>query len=143
MLKKEKKEGEGKKFKIIVDHGELYFECIDSFEEIFEIKKSMVEDVELTNLLDPYLFDNHRDIVNALFEVYYNIGDVYLEKFYNQKDSTKIRDEAVERVEKKYGIGRYQSLPKDKSKGDIVFSKDDTTKEEIAKLELLESKELL
>ena len=72
---------DGKKFKIIVDHGELYLECIDPFEEIFEVNRSLVENVELTNILDPYMFENHRDIINALFEVYYEIGDKYLEKF--------------------------------------------------------------
>ena len=65
---------QGKKFKVIVDHGELYLECVDPFEEIFEIDKKLVEDIELTNILDPYLFSNHRDIINALFEVYYDIG---------------------------------------------------------------------
>lgn len=65
---------QGKRFKVIVDHGELYLECIDTFEEIFEIDKKLVEDIELTNILDPYLFSNHRDIINALFEVYYDIG---------------------------------------------------------------------
>jgi len=64
----------GKRFKVIVDHGELYLECVDTFEEIFEIDKKLVQDVELTNILDPYLFSNHRDIINALFEVYYDLG---------------------------------------------------------------------
>ena len=100
----------------------------------------MVENIELTQILDPYLFENHRDIINALFEVYYNIGDIYLEKFYNQEESSKLRDEAVERVEQKYGIGRYNLPNAISNKGDIVFNKGDTTKEEIAKLELLESK---
>lgn len=67
LLDTDKKESNGKKFKIIVEHGELFLECIDSFEEIFEIKKEMVENIELTSLLEPSLFDNHRDIINALF----------------------------------------------------------------------------
>ena len=46
----------GKQFKIIVDHGELYLECIDGFEEIFEVDKALVQDIELTSILDPYLF---------------------------------------------------------------------------------------
>ena len=72
-----KKGGEdtGKKFKIIVEHGDLYLECIDSFEEIFEIKRDLLDKVELTQILDPYMFDNHRDIVNAMFEVYFQIGE--------------------------------------------------------------------
>jgi hypothetical protein len=70
----------GKKFKIVVDHGELFLECIDTFEEIFEVKKDLVEKLELTNILDPYMFDNHRDIVNAMFEVYFDVGENYLKK---------------------------------------------------------------
>ena len=69
LLKKDK--ANGKEFKIMVEHGELYLSCIDSFEEIFEVKRDLVEKVELTNVLDPYMFDNHRDIVNAMFEVYF------------------------------------------------------------------------
>jgi len=56
----------------------MYLECIDSFEDIFEISKELIEGLELTDILDPYLFENHRDIVNALFEVYYDIGEVYM-----------------------------------------------------------------
>lgn len=36
MGKKARKQ-EGKKFRVVVEHGELYLECIDPFEEIFEI----------------------------------------------------------------------------------------------------------
>jgi hypothetical protein len=46
----------GKRFKVIVEHGELYIECIDSFEEIFEVGKEMIQNVEIINILDPYLF---------------------------------------------------------------------------------------
>ena len=42
-------------------------QCIDPFEEIFEVSRDMVEGLELTQILDPYLFDNHQDITNALF----------------------------------------------------------------------------
>ena len=105
LLKKDKPNG--KEFKIIVEHGELYLSCIDSFEEIFEVKRDLVEKVELTNVLDPYMFDNHRDIVNAMFEVYFEMGEKYLNKFYDPKEGNKIKLEAQERVEKKYGIGKY------------------------------------
>lgn len=64
----------GKKFKVIVDGGQVYLQPVDSFEEVFEISKSMVEGLELCEILDPYLFDNHRDITNALFEVYYDLS---------------------------------------------------------------------
>ena len=53
------------------------------------------------------MFDNHRDIVNAMFEVYYEIGEDYLKKYYDPLEGTKIKIEAQERVEKKYGIGKY------------------------------------
>ena len=66
------------KFKIIVEDGELYLQCIDPFEEIFEISKSQIENLELTELLDPFMFDSHRDIINALFEVYYELSEQYL-----------------------------------------------------------------
>lgn len=56
--------------------------------------------MELTDILDPYMFDNHRDIVNALFEVYYDIGEAYLREFYDQKQVNKIKDEARDKVEK-------------------------------------------
>lgn len=59
LLKHQDKEKEGKKFKIIVEHGELYIEPIDSFEEIFELKRELVENIELIDILDPYMFDNH------------------------------------------------------------------------------------
>jgi hypothetical protein len=38
----------------------------------------MVEGLELTEILDPILFDNHKDITNALFEVYYDLSMEYL-----------------------------------------------------------------
>ena len=59
---------------MIVEDGELFLQCVDPFEEIFEISRKSIEDLELTELLDPYMFDNHRDIINALFEVYYSIS---------------------------------------------------------------------
>lgn len=125
LLKKEK--AAGKEFQIIVEHGELYLNCIDSFEEIFEVKRDLVEKVELTNVLDPYMFDNHRDIVNAMFEVYYEIGQQYLDKFYDPQEGNKIKLEAQERVEKKYGIGKYNP----------------TIVEQMAKQEMQDTKKLI
>ena len=74
----------GRRFKIIVEGGQIYLQCIDSFEEVFEISKSMVEGLELTEILDPYMFDNHKDIVNALFEVYYDLSNEYLKMYTKQ-----------------------------------------------------------
>ena len=100
MTKKKKGDREGKKFKIIVDHGELYLECIDPFEDVFEVSRDLIKDLELTDILDPYIFDNHRDIVNALFEVYFDIGEAYLQEFYDEKQVNKIKEDAKDRVEK-------------------------------------------
>ena len=85
---KESKEEENQKllkFKIIVEDGELFLQCIDPFEEIFEISKDAIENLELTELLDPYMFESHRDIINALFEVYYSLSQDYLKVFLYDK----------------------------------------------------------
>lgn len=66
------------KFKIIVEDGELFLQCIDPFEQIFEISRQSIENLELTELLDPFMFESHKDIVNALFEVYYSLSEDYL-----------------------------------------------------------------
>ena len=98
---KETKEDEAKKmlkFKIIVEEGELYLQCIDPFEQIFEISKDAIENLELTDLLDPFMFDSHRDIINALFEVYYHLSQEYLRVSNNSLDeteSTNIQDRAT------------------------------------------------
>ncbi len=73
------------KFKIIVEDGELYLQCIDTFEDIFEISRASIENLELTELLDPYMFDSHRDIINALFEVYYSLSQEYLKVCHYEK----------------------------------------------------------
>ena len=71
-----------KRFKVIVEDGKVFLQCIDSFEEIFELSRDLVEEMELTDILDPYIFDNHKDIVNALFETYYDLASEYCQKFY-------------------------------------------------------------
>lgn len=58
--------------------------------------------MELTDILDPYLFDNHKDIINALFEVFYDLGNEYCEKFYFENKN--IDDEARKKVRRKYGL---------------------------------------
>jgi hypothetical protein len=107
IMNKENKKKEGKKFRVIVEHGELYLECIDSFEEIFEISQEYVsaadKRVELTDILDPYLFENHRDIVNALFEVYYDVSEDYL-KLHDKESSKAINNAAKESVSKRFGL---------------------------------------
>ena len=68
----------GARFRVVVNQGSLFLECIDPFEELFEVNKSFVEGVDLMDVLDPYIFDNHRDIINALFEVYYDVGNMFI-----------------------------------------------------------------
>ena len=67
----------------------------------------MTEGIELTDLLDPYLFTNHRDVVNALFEVYYDIGELYLEKLYDPLQSNEIKSQAKQNIERKLKLGTY------------------------------------
>ncbi len=40
--------------------------------------------MEITEILDPFLFENHKDIINALFLVCYELSNEYVEKFYIQ-----------------------------------------------------------
>jgi hypothetical protein len=75
---------QGPRFKIIVEEGEVFFQCVDSFEEVFQVSKEMVSHMEITDLLDPYLFDNHKDIINALFLVYYELSTAYVDEFYHK-----------------------------------------------------------
>jgi len=63
---------------VIVDEGTVYLQCIDSFEDIFEMKKDSCVNLELADILEPELFDNHRDIINALFEVYLELSNEYV-----------------------------------------------------------------
>ena len=98
------------KFKVIVEDGELYLVCIDSFEEIFEISRKSIDNLELTELLDPFMFDSHRDIINALFEVYYSLSQDYLEVFYHDKireensHSSSLADRAVMKLKQQYKL---------------------------------------
>lgn len=63
----------------------------------------MIEGVELTQILDPYLFDNHRDVTNALFEVYYDLSNQYIETR-GDAEHKSIGQKAVEKVKTKYGL---------------------------------------
>ena len=108
---KESKEEENRKllkFKIIVEDGELFLQCIDPFEEIFEISKDAIENLELTELLDPYMFESHRDIINALFEVYYSLSQDYLKVFLYDKqkemESSSLQDRATQKLRQKYNL---------------------------------------
>ena len=39
-MNKEKRPG--KRFKIVVEHGEMYLDCLDGFEEVFEISRDLL-----------------------------------------------------------------------------------------------------
>jgi hypothetical protein len=62
-----KSQKEGKRFKVIIQGGETYIQATDSFEEVFGMSKSAVDGVELIEVLDPFLFDTHKDVIRALF----------------------------------------------------------------------------
>ena len=70
----------GARFKVIVEGGVLYIQPIDSFESVFQLSRDMLADVSLISILDPFLFDHHQDIINALFEVYHDLSEQYLLK---------------------------------------------------------------
>lgn len=56
----------------------MFLKCIDSFEDIFEVSREIVgKELELTDLLAPSMFDSHKDVVNALYEVYHELGTQY------------------------------------------------------------------
>lgn len=62
----------------------------------------MVAGLELTEILDPYLFDNHKDITNSLFEVYYDLSLEYL-----KTKGTKVvtlKDRAEQKLKVKYDL---------------------------------------
>lgn len=104
-IKAQQPDNKGKQFKIIVEDGEVYLQCIDSFEDVFEINKEIVENLELTDILDPYLFDSHRDIINALFEVYYDVSNMYLQRFFHEKKiQSAISDQIDEKLRVKFGL---------------------------------------
>jgi hypothetical protein len=80
-----KDEMEGKRFKIIVDQGEVFLVTIDAFEEVFEVSRDVVKNMEFIDVLDPFIFENHKSVVNALFLVYYDLSQAYLQKEYYEK----------------------------------------------------------
>ena len=45
-----------------------------------------MEDVGLIEVLEPIVFENHRDLINAMFEVYYDISTEYMNEFYYTGD---------------------------------------------------------
>jgi hypothetical protein len=101
-VEEKKNEVVGKRFKVIVEGGQIYVQCIDSFEDVFEISKDVVEGLELTQILDPYLFENHRDIINALFEVYYELSNQYIQT--KAEKVPTLYERAQEKLRLKFGL---------------------------------------
>lgn len=62
-----------------------------------------MEGLELTEILDPMLFDNHKDIVNALFEVYYDLSCQYVNK-YGRNLPKPLNEQARDRIRAKYQL---------------------------------------
>jgi hypothetical protein len=83
------------RFRIIVDEGKVFLKCLDPFEEIMEVNKSVLEEMELTEILDPYTFDNHRDVIDSFFTVYKDICELYV----NDKDAGGLKGEKNELLE--------------------------------------------
>jgi hypothetical protein len=54
-------------------------------------------------MLEPFLFDSHRDVTNALFEVYYDLSNQYVAKCYDPKKKP-ISKQAEEKVVSKHGL---------------------------------------
>ncbi len=97
-----------KRFRLVVDEGQVYLKCIDAFEDIFEVSKDIVgANLELTDVLEPTLFESHKQIVNALFEVYFDLGTQYVKTQYFE--SNKIREGASKKIREKYGLEEEES----------------------------------
>lgn len=80
-------------------------QCIDAFEDIFEVSRDIVgKELELTDILEPGMFDSHKEVVNALFEVYHDLGTLYCQNQYFAKMSTKIQEDAKKKIRDRYGL---------------------------------------
>ncbi|CDW71687.1 UNKNOWN [Stylonychia lemnae] len=96
------------RFKIIVQDGKIYLSCIDKFEDIFEISREIVSEMELTDILDPGMFENHKDITNALFDVYLDLGKDYIKTKFQPRN--EMQRKALERIQNKYGVDIQEQL---------------------------------
>lgn len=90
------------RYKIIVQEGQIYLKCIDPFEDILQLSKETVKGMELTDILEPNMFDNHKEIVDALFEVFFDLGTQYCEQQYYSRN--EIREQAEKKVRQKYKL---------------------------------------
>jgi hypothetical protein len=58
--------------------------------------------MELTDILDPYMFDSHKAIVDALFQVYHDLGDQYIQSKFTP--NRELLQRAQEKIRQKYGL---------------------------------------
>lgn len=93
---------------------------MDAFEDIFEVSKDLVssQKLELTDVLEPNLFESHKQVVNALFEVYYDLGTEYVKTQYFAKN--KIKEDAARRVRERYGLD--QTAAEQETTRDLIKS---------------------
>jgi len=73
------------RFKVIVQDGVVYLKCIDRFEDIFNLSRDIIKSLELTDILEPAMFDSHKDIIDALFDTYRDVSKAYLDVKYFSK----------------------------------------------------------
>ena len=66
--------------------------------------------MELTELLDPFMFDSHRDIINALFEVYYSLSQEYLKCGAEEFKNTSLADQATQKLKQQYNLDEDSDL---------------------------------
>ena len=76
---------------------------IDSFEEVFKLNRESLANIEFIEVLDPKTIDNHKAVINALFVVYFELANQYLdEQWYKQrKEGNNKYFTSEERAEKK------------------------------------------
>ena len=61
------------------------------------------------DVLEPTLFDNHKDIINALFQIYFELSNLYMQRCYYDKQNnggSSVKEKAEEKVREKYGLNK-------------------------------------
>ena len=83
---------------------------------MFHVSKELIAHLELTEILDPFLFENHKDIVNAWFFIYYDLSQTYLEECFNKpklaalsgvkeaQDYLDLSEQATKKLRLKYNL---------------------------------------
>jgi len=60
--KREFETSKGNKYQVAIEDSELFINCIDDFENIFEFKKDVLLDNNLMDVLSPEDFASHKKI---------------------------------------------------------------------------------